>query len=102
LGGPFETKEVQNFFIERLAIFGNIKQFSSSFLAYMCHRQGKPRKAPGGFLSSGPRGGGGTGSPAHLDHRRSGRVGPYQHRPIDRQQEQQEVSVIKLILSVHT
>jgi len=94
LGDPFETKEVQNFFIERLAIFGNIKQFSSSFLAYMCHRQGKPRKAPGGLLSSGPRGRGGTGSPAHLDHRRSGRVNRQhrhidrQHRLVDRQQQQ--------------
>jgi len=47
-----------------------------TFSAYMRHRQGKPRKAPGGLLS--------------------------RHQPIDCQQEQQEVSVIKLILSVHT
>jgi hypothetical protein len=66
---------LKNFFIERLAIFGNIKQLSSSFSAYMRHRQGKPRKASGCLLSSGPRGGGWTGSSAHLDHRRSGRVG---------------------------
>jgi len=71
-----------------------------TFSAYMRHRQGKPRKAPGGLLSVGPRGGGCARSPLHLDHRRSGRVD--RHQPIDCQQEQQEVSVIKLILSVHT
>ena len=86
---------LQNFFIERLAIFRNTKQLSSSFSAYMRHRQGKPRKAPGGLLSSGPRGRGCAGSPAHLDHRRSGRVNrtacsyiDCQHRLVDRQQQQ--------------
>jgi len=80
----FES-HLKNFFIEKLAIFGNTKQLSSSFSAYMRHRQGKPRKAPGGLLSSGPRGGGCTGSSAHLDRRWSGRVG--RHQPIDRQQQ---------------
>jgi hypothetical protein len=55
------------------------------FSAYMRHRQGKPRKAPGGLLSSGPRSRGCTGSSAHLDRRWSGRVG--RHQPIDRQQQ---------------
>jgi hypothetical protein len=54
-----------------------------TFSAYMRHRQGKPRKAPGGLLSVGPRGGGCARSPVHLDHRRSGRV-----EPIDCQQQQ--------------